>query len=73
MVVSYQVCQLVHQNTGNDVYSGDLYSGNDRYSGLKTPDDAILFTVSGITAVADKKLEISMKNRDFDAIFYYGD
>ena len=45
-------------NTGNDVYSGDRYSGNDRYSGLKPPDDAILFTVSGITAIADKKLEI---------------
>ena len=43
--------------TGNDVYSGDRYSGNDRYSGLKPPDDAILFTVSGITAIADKKLE----------------
>ena len=41
--------------TGNDVYSGDLYSGNDGYSGLNPPDDAILFTVSGITAIADKK------------------
>ena len=40
--------------TGNDRYSGDRYSGNDGYSGLKTPDDAILFTVSGITAIADK-------------------
>ena len=44
--------------TENDVYSGDLYSGNDGYSGLNPPDDAILFTVSGITAIADKKLEI---------------
>ena len=41
--------------TEYDRYSGDLYSGNDRYSGLKPPDDAILFTVSGITAIADKK------------------
>ena len=48
-------------NTGNDVYSGDCYCGNDRYSGLKTPDDAILFTVRRITAIADKKLEILIK------------
>ena len=40
--------------TGNDVYSGDRYCGNDRYNGLKTPDEANLFTVSGITAIADK-------------------
>ena len=38
-------------NTGNDRYSGHGYSGSDRYSGTKTPDDAILFTVSGITAI----------------------
>ena len=50
-------------STGNDVYSGDRYCGNDRYSGLKNPDDAILFTVSGITAIADKKLEILIKKR----------
>ena len=61
------------ETTGNDVYSGDRYSGNDRYSGPKPPDDAILFTVSGITAIADKKLEILIQNRNFDAIFYYGD
>ena len=41
--------------TGNDVYSGDRFCGNDDFSGLKTPDHAILFTVSGITAIADKK------------------
>ena len=41
-------------STGNDVYSGDHYSGNDRYNGLKPRDDAILY--SGITATADKKL-----------------
>ena len=40
--------------TGYDVYSGDPYSGKDDYSGLTPPDDAILFTVSGITVVADK-------------------
>ena len=56
--------------TGNDVYSGDRYSGNDAYSGLNPPDDAILFTVSGITAIADKILEVLIKNRDFGTIFY---
>ena len=61
------------QYTGYDGYSGDRYSGNDGYSGLNPPDDAILFTVSGITAIADKKLEILIKSRDFDTIFYYGD
>ena len=42
-------------NTGNDRYSGDGYSGIDRYSGTKNPDDAILFTVSGITAIVEQK------------------
>ena len=41
-------------NTDNDVYSGDLYSGNDGNSDLNPPDEAILFTVIGITAIADK-------------------
>ena len=49
-------------NTGNDVYSGDHYSGNDGYSGLNPPDDAILFTVSGITAIADKNFGYFHKN-----------
>ena len=40
-------------STGNDRYSGDRYSGIDRYSGTKTHDDAILFTVSGITALVE--------------------
>ena len=44
------------QNTGNDVYSGDRYCGNDGFSETKPPDHAILFTVSGITAIADKKI-----------------
>ena len=43
------------RNTGNDRYSGHGYSGIDRYSGTKTPDDAILFTVSGITAIVEQK------------------
>ena len=42
-------------NTGNDRYSGHGYSGIDRYSGTKTPDDAILFTVGGITAIVEQK------------------
>ena len=43
------------KNTGNDRYSGHGYSGIDRFSGTKTPDDAILFTVSGITAIVEQK------------------
>ena len=54
-------------STEYDVYSGDLYSGNDGYSGLNPPDDAILFTVSGITAIADKKIGDFDKNDDFSA------
>ena len=41
--------------TVNDVFSGDLYSGNDRFCAQKPPDDAILFTVSGITAIVEQK------------------
>ena len=40
-------------STGNDRYSGHGYSGIDRYSGTKNPDDAILFTVSGITVLVE--------------------
>ena len=40
--------------TGNDRYSGHGYSGIDRFRGTKTPDDAILFTVSGITAIVEQ-------------------
>ena len=39
--------------TVNDRYSGDRFSGNDGFSGTKTPDDAILFTVSGITVLVE--------------------
>ena len=46
--------------TVNDRFSGDHYSGNDHFSGPKPPDDAILFTVSGNTVIADKKLQILM-------------
>ena len=42
-------------STDNDRYSGHGYSGIHRYSGTKTPDDAILFTVSGITAIVEQK------------------
>ena len=39
------VCQLMRK--GNDRYSGDRYSGIDRFSGTKTSDDdAILFTAN---------------------------
>ena len=41
--------------TGNDRYSGDGYSGIDSYSGTKNPDDAILFTVNGITTIVGQK------------------
>ena len=44
-------------STGNDRYSGHGYSGIDRYSGTKNPDDAILFTVSGITAIVEQKFQ----------------
>ena len=43
--------------TGNNRYSGNGYSGIDRYSGTKNPDDAILFTVSGITILVELFLE----------------
>ena len=55
--LKFHLCkEYLIRNTGNDGYNGDRYSGNDGYSGLNPPDDAILFTVSGITAIADKKL-----------------
>ena len=38
-------------NTASDLFSGHGYSGNDGFSGTKTPDDAILFTVIGITVL----------------------
>ena len=47
--------------TGNDRYSGHGYSGIHRYSGTKTPDDAILFTVSGITAIVEQKFRFFPK------------
>ena len=47
--------------TGNDRYSGDGYSGIDRFSGTKNPDDAILFTVSGITAIVERKFRVFPK------------
>ena len=44
-------------STGNDRYSGHGYSGIDRCSGTKPRDDAILFTVSGITAIVEHNFE----------------
>ena len=67
-----QCCVYLNTSTDNDGYSGDRYSGNDGYSGLNPPDDAILFTVSGITAIADKYLEILMKMIDFLIYFLEG-
>ena len=45
--------------TVNDLYNGDRFSGNDGFSGTKTPDDAILFTVSGITVLVELFSKIS--------------
>ena len=45
------------RSTVNDRYSGDRFSGNDGFSGTKTPDDAILFTVSGITVLVELFLQ----------------
>ena len=57
--------QDLKKSTDNDGYSGDRYCGKDGFSGLNPPDDAILFTVSGITAIADKKFGDFDKNIDF--------
>ena len=38
----------------------DRFSGNDGFSGTKTPDDAILFTVSGITVLVELLWKILM-------------
>ena len=50
-------------------YTGnDRYSGIDRYSGTNPSDDAILFTVSGITAIVEQKFrEFRCFLRNFDA------
>ena len=53
------------QTTVNDHYSEDRFSGNNGFSGTKNPDDAILFTVSGITAIVEQKFQ---KNRFFPKI-----
>ena len=58
---------IIFGNTGNNRYSGHGYSGIDRYSGTKTPDDAILFTVSGITTIVEQKFR---KFRFFEAQSY---
>ena len=59
---------LFEISTGNDRYSGHGYSGIDRYSGTKPPDDAILFTVSGITAIVEQKFrKFQVFSENFDA------
>ena len=40
-------------NTASDLFSGHRFSGNDRFSGTKIPDDAILSTNSGITDIVE--------------------
>ena len=39
--------------TASDRFSGHGYSGNNRFSGTKPSDDAILFTNSGITVIVE--------------------
>ena len=57
-------------STVNDRYSRDRFSGNDGFSGTKTPDDAILFTVSGITVLVELFLENFGTFCQFSYIFY---
>ena len=57
MLIGQRILLTKLANTGNDRYSGHGYSGIDRFSGTKTPDDAILFTVSGITAIVEQKFQ----------------
>ena len=62
------------KSTGKDRYSGHGYSGIDRYSGTKTPDDAILFTVSGITAIVEqkfRKFRFYLKLKVIKDLFYF--
>ena len=56
--------------TASDLFSGHGYSGNDGFSGTKTPDDAILFTVSGITVLVELFLENFGTFCQFSYIFY---
>ena len=49
---------MVAHLIGKLITVNDRYSGIDRYSGTKNPDDAILFTVSGITAIVKLFLEL---------------
>ena len=52
----------IKEITDNDRYSGHGYSGIHRYSGTKNPDDAILFTVSGITAIVEQNFWVFSEN-----------
>ena len=49
--------------TASDRFSGRGFSGKDRFSGRKTPDDAILFTYHGNTDIVEYFFG------DFDFIF----
>ena len=53
-------------STGNDRYSGDRYSGIDRFSGTKTSDDhAILFTANNYFSGNDRHSGTKSPDRFF--------
>ena len=56
----YELSRKLMLNTASDPFSGHGYSGKDGFSGTKTPDDAILFTVSGITVLVELFWKILM-------------
>ena len=50
-----QISCFWNRNTGNDRYSGDRYSGIDRFSGTKTSDyNTILFTANDFFSGNDR-------------------
>ena len=63
--------------TASNRFSGHGYSGNDRFSGTKPSDDAILFTNSGITVIVELFSGTSKQSHDFEAhkdaknLFYF--
>ena len=60
LIIDLNVVVGIKNNTASDLFSGHGYSGNDGFSGTKTPDDAILFTVSGITVLVELFWKILM-------------